>query len=54
MVKKKKVALLEGKSMYMFDKDNKYRKKAFELAKNNYFEAFIIIAILISTTSLSV
>ncbi len=53
MVEVAKVDKLEGKSLYMFDKDNIHRKKCYMLAKNNYFEAFIIITILVSTTSLS-
>ena len=54
IVKTVKVDKLEGKSLYMFAPDNKYRKRSYNLAKNNYFEAFIIITILVSTTSLSI
>ena len=52
-VKKIKLDVLEGKSLWLFDKDNKYRKTAFKVAKNFYTEAFIIICIIISTASLS-
>ena len=48
-----KVDVLEGKSLWYFDKDNKCRKLAFLVAKNFKFEAFIIICIIISTASLS-
>lgn len=56
MVYEKKIIkadVLEGKSLYLFDKDHKVRKYAFIVAKNYKFEAFIIICIIISTCSLS-
>lgn len=44
---------LEGKSLYLFDKDSKFRKYAYIIAHHNYFEAFIILCIVVSTTSLA-
>jgi len=45
---------VSGKSLYLFDKDNRIRIIFVDIADSNYFEFFIVLMIVLATIALSI